>query len=164
MAKRNTGTRIDMAPVVIALGPGFDAGSEVHAVVETNRGPHLGRVIWRGSAEPDTGDPAPVSGRGLSRVLRAPAAGRLHAARSIGDIVEEGDVLATVDGKPLRADFRGLIRGMARDGLMVETGMKIGDLDPRIDPSLCRVVSDKALAVAGGVLEAILVLVAERCP
>jgi xanthine dehydrogenase accessory factor len=164
MAKRNTGTSIDMAPVVIGLGPGFDAGSDVHAVVETNRGPHLGRVIWRGSAEPDTGDPASVSGRGMSRVLRAPTAGRLHALRSIGDIVEEEAVLATVNGTPLRAAFRGLIRGLAREGLMVETGMKIGDLDPRIDPSLCLVVSDKALAVAGGVLETILMLAPKTSP
>jgi len=164
MAKRNTGTSIEMAPVVIGLGPGFDAGSDVHAVVETNRGPNLGRVIWLGSAEPDTGDPAPVSGHGVSRVLRAPTAGRLDVVRSIGDIVEEGDVLATVNGTPLRAAFRGLIRGMAREGLVVENGMKIGDLDPRIDPNLCRVVSDKALAVAGGVLEAIIMLMPKALP
>jgi xanthine dehydrogenase accessory factor len=162
MAKRNTGTSRDMAPVVIALGPGFDAGSDAHAVVETNRGPNLGRVIWTGPAEPDTGDPAAVSGHSVGRVLRAPAAGPLHAVRSIGEIVEEGAVLATVNGTPVRAGFRGLLRGMARDGLVVEQGMKIGDLDPRLDPILCRSVSDKALAVAGGVLEAILVLTVEK--
>lgn len=156
MAKRNTGTLRGMAPRVIGLGPGFIAGDTVHAVVETNRGPHLGRVIWSGSAQPNTGSPGEVFGRGNDRVLRAPAGGVLRARHQIGDLVDEGEVIACVDGVPLRAAFRGLVRGLLRDGLEVPAKMKVGDLDPRLDPALCYLVSDKALAVAGGVLEAIL--------
>jgi xanthine dehydrogenase accessory factor len=156
MAKRNTGTSLDMATFTVALGPGFVAGKQVSAVVETNRGPHLGRVYWSGQAEADTGAPGLVGGHAEDRVLRAPASGALHAVRAIGDVVEAGDLLADVDGVAVRAPFRSLLRGLAREGLSVHAGMKIGDLDPRLDPSLCRLVSDKALAVAGGVLEAIL--------
>jgi len=156
MAKRNTGTARSMAHFVVGLGPGFGAGLDVHAVVETNRGPHLGRVIWRGAAEADTGEPGEVGGRRASRVLCAPAAGRLHALHSIGDIVEKGTIVAEVAGTPIRAPFPAVVRGLARDGLIVRAGMKVGDLDPRLDPGLCRLVSDKALAVAGGVLEAIM--------
>lgn len=156
MAKRNTGTRIDMAPFVVALGPGFTAGQDAHAIVETNRGPSLGRVIWSGAAEPNTGEPGAVAGKTSSRVLRAAVGGTLRTVRAIGDIVEEGEVVATVEGLPIRASFRSLVRGLARDGLSVEQGMKIGDIDPRLDPMLCRLISDKALAIGGGVLEAIL--------
>lgn len=155
MAKRNTGTRRDMAPLVVGLGPGFTAGMDVHVVVETNRGPHLGRVLRAGSAEADTGEPGEVAGQTAGRVLRAPAAGMLRAASAIGDIVEAGAVVARVAGMPVRAGFRGLIRGLARDGLQVERGAKIGDVDPRLDPRLCTLVSDKSLAVAGGVLESV---------
>lgn len=155
MAKRNTGTHMDLASLTMGLGPGFRAGSDVHAVVETNRGPHLGRVIWNGQAEMNTGEPGAVGGHRSDRVLRAPRGGILRTARSIGEIVDKGDVLATVDDQPVAAAFRSLLRGLARDGLQVHTGMKIGDLDPRLDPILCHLVSDKALAVAGGVLEAV---------
>ncbi len=158
MAKRNEGTSIRMAPIVIALGPGFEAGVDAHAVVETNRGPRLGSVIWQGRAETNTGRPGLVAGHGRDRVLRAPAAGTLQIQSHIGDIVEEGEIVAEVNGEPVRAPFRALLRGLARDGLRVHCGMKIGDLDPRLDPALCRFVSDKALAIAGGVLEAILTL------
>lgn len=156
MAKRNTGTGVDMAPTVIGLGPGFEAGVDVHAVVETNRGPNLGRVIWRGGAEGNTGRPGMVAGHDQDRVLRSPVDGKLHSRHHIGDIVEAGDAVAEVEGQVVRAPFRSLLRGLARDGLEVRGGMKIGDVDPRLDPSLCRLVSDKSLAIAGGVLEAIL--------
>jgi len=156
MAKRNTGTDITLAPLVVGLGPGFTAGCEVHAVVETNRGPDLGRVIWNGRAAADTGLPAPVAGQSNGRVLRAPAGGVLSTRRQIGDIVEVSDTVATVAGEAIVAKFRGLVRGLARDGLTVSRGMKVGDLDPRLDSRLCYVVSDKSLAIAGGVLEAIL--------
>lgn len=156
MAKRNAGTHIGMAPCVIGLGPGFTAGVDVRAVVETNRGPHLGRVLWQGQAEANTGTPGLVQGHGVERVLRAPAGGRLRARAAIGDIVEQGEVIADVGDQPVPAAFTGLVRGLARDGLEVRPGMKIGDLDPRLQPDLCRYVSDKALAIAGGVLEAIL--------
>jgi xanthine dehydrogenase accessory factor len=156
MAKRNTGTHHDMAPFVMALGPGFEAGRDVDAVVETNRGPHLGRVIWIGRAAPDSGEPGQVAGITHDRVLRAPGHGELRGRRSIGDIVEQGEVVAEVNGRPIIAAFTGLLRGLARTGLEVEAGMKVGDLDPRLEPDLCRLVSDKSLAVAGGVLEAVM--------
>lgn len=162
MAKRNTGTSRDMARCVVGLGPGFGAGEDVHAVIETNRGPDLGRVIWSGQAEPDTGEPGAMQGRTVSRVLRAPVDGALTVVRQIGDIVEEGETVASVAGVPIAAPFHGLVRGLAREGLRVSASMKIGDLDPRLDPSLCFRVSDKALAVAGGVLEAVLMLLGDR--
>jgi xanthine dehydrogenase accessory factor len=156
LAKRNTGSSMEMAPLTVGLGPGFRAGVDVHAVVETNRGPHLGRVIWSGIAEPNTGEPGSISGHATSRVLRAPASGVLQTVREIGDVVEEGDLLASVGDARVAAGFKGLVRGLARNGLEVKAGMKIGDLDPRLDPSLCGLVSDKSLAVAGGVLEAVM--------
>lgn len=156
LAKRNIGTERGWAPLVVGLGPGFHAPANVHAVVETNRGPHLGRVIWNGEAQPNTGEPAPVSGIGRERVLRAPATGVLRIVNDIGTIVNKGEVVATVRGVPVRAGFRSLVRGLARDGLHVDEGMKIGDIDPRLDPALCRLVSDKSLAIAGGVLEAVM--------
>lgn len=162
MAKFNTGTRRDMAPLVIALGPGFTAGDDVDAVIETNRGPNLGRVIWSGSAEADTGSPGSVQGKQNDRVLRAPVAGIVECVCRIGDIVTESEVIALVDGKQIRSPFPGLIRGLIHSGCQVESGTKIGDIDPRLDPELCRLVSDKALAVAGGVLEAILIRMKEE--
>lgn len=155
MAKRNTGTSRDMAARVIGLGPGFVAGRDVHAVVETNRGPNLGRVIWDGPAEPDTGRPGAVAGKANQRVLRAPASGIIAVHARIGDIVEGGAALASVNGLAVRAPFSGVLRGMIRDGLDVPAGMKIGDIDPRTDVSWT-LVSDKALAIAGGVIEALM--------
>jgi xanthine dehydrogenase accessory factor len=140
----------------VGLGPGFTAGTDVDAVVETRRGPRLGRVYWTGSAEADTGEPGEIQGRGASRVLRAPTDGELMACRAIGEIVQEGELVAEVGGVPVTAPFAGLLRGLARDRLQVRTGMKIGDVDPRLKPELCRLVSDKSLAVGGGVLEAVL--------
>jgi xanthine dehydrogenase accessory factor len=156
MAKRNLGTTPEMAPRVVALGPGFTAGIDAHAVVETHRGPHMGRVLWQGSAAPNTGLPGEILGQGRLRVLRAPSAGTVRALRSIGDLVNEGDVVAEVDGSSVAAPFSGVLRGLVRDGLEVPAGTKIGDVDPRRDPTLAYLISDKALAVAGGALEAIL--------
>jgi xanthine dehydrogenase accessory factor len=156
LAKRNTGTEIDMAPLVVGLGPGFVAGNDVHAVVETNRGPDLGRVFWHGSAKPNTGMPAAVLGQSRSRVLRAPAAGPVTGRRAIGEIVDEGEVVAEVNGLPVCSSFRGLLRGLVRSGTNVAVGLKIGDVDPRLDPSLCYRISDKSLAIAGGALEAVM--------
>jgi xanthine dehydrogenase accessory factor len=156
MTKRNLGTRLDMAPCVICLGPGFEAGVDCDAVVETNRGPHLGRVMWSGAAEANTGMPGSVRGVTAERVLRAPADGTLVGLKSIGNIVESGEVVARVDGNPVQSAFGGMVRGLGRDGLRVSAGMKVGDIDPRLDPELCRLVSDKSLAVAGGVLEAVM--------
>jgi xanthine dehydrogenase accessory factor len=156
LAKRNLGTSIDMADVVIGLGPGFTAGHDVKAVVETNRGPDLGRIIWEGSGEPNTGVPAAVMGRAQDRVVRSPVAGTVRNLLQIGDFVEQGQTICMVDGQPVVAAFRSLVRGLIRDGTGVPAGLKIGDIDPRLDRSLCFRVSDKSLAIAGGVLEAIL--------
>ncbi len=146
----------------VGLGPGFIVGGDVDAVVETNRGPDLGRVLWSGSAQADSGTPAPVLGHTDDRVLRAPVAGRLQISLQIGEIGEAGIHVAKVEGRVVLMPFRGLVRGLLRDGAMVEAGMKIGDVDPRVDPTLVSRVSDKGLAVAGGVLEAVLVLLRRR--
>lgn len=156
MAKRNLGTAIDDADLVIGLGPGFTAGDDCHAVVETMRGHDLGRVIWAGSAAADTGTPGPVGGRSAERVLRAPAAGTVAWEAAIGDRVAEGRRLATVAGAPVTAPFDGVLRGAIASGAEVRAGLKIGDVDPRPDPAACHRISDKALAVGGGVLEAVL--------
>lgn len=163
IAKRNTGTRIDDAPVVIGLGPGFRADVDVHAVIETNRGHRLGRVILDGEAEYDTGIPAPVGGHGAERVLRAPADGVFIGAAEIGDHVTSEEVLGYVAGEPVRSPFEGCLRGLIQTGLPVLKGMKIGDVDPRATREHCFTISDKALAIGGGVLEAMLYLL-ERQP
>jgi len=158
MAKRNLGTRMDEAQVVIGLGPGFVAGRDVHAVVETLRGHYLGRVILEGEAAPNTGIPGPVGGESERRVLRAPTEGVFRALKRIGDMVAEGEVVARVDGEPVRSRLSGVLRGILHDGLTVRRGMKVGDVDPRGVRDYCFTISDKALAVGGGVLEAILYL------
>ncbi len=158
MAKRNTGTRITDAPIVVALGPGFVAGVDCHAVVETSRGHDLGRVILEGSAAPDTGVPGEIGGESARRVLRAPVAGTFRGVRRIGDLVRAGEIVAYVDDTPILSQLDGVLRGLLHDGLTVYPGMKVGDVDPRGVVSHCFSISDKALAIAGGVLEAILYL------
>ncbi len=158
LAKRNLGTRMDDAPIVIALGPGFEAGTDAHAVIETNRGHYLGRVIMKGRAAPDTGIPGQVMGYTQERVLRAPRPGVLKGYRSIGDSVTAGESVAQVDGESVIAGIDGVLRGLLADGLTVTRGMKVGDVDPRGIREHCFTVSDKALAIGGGVLEAILYL------
>jgi len=155
MAKRNTGTRLTDAPLVVALGPGFRAGRDCHAVVETARGHFLGRVYWEGEALPNTGVPGEVGGATAERVLRAPADGIFQSCAQIGDLVEAGQTVAWVNGRPVQARLRGVLRGLLADGLEVHAGMKVGDVDPRAERSHCFTVSDKALSIAGGVLEAI---------
>lgn len=156
MEKRNLGTTITDAPLVIALGPGFCAGEDCHAVIETNRGHNLGRVYWRGYAEPDTGEPGVIQGVTHSRVLRAPVAGHVRPHRDIGDVVRTGDIIADVGGEAVRAPFDGVLRGLIHEQVIVGAGMKIGDLDPRAKREHCFTISDKSLAIGGGVLEAIL--------
>lgn len=156
MAKRNTGTRITDAPLVIALGPGFVAGVDCHAGVETQRGHRLGRVIWQGSTQRDTGLPGVIAGKGAERVLRAPCDGTLVAFAAIGDRLAPGQLVAAVGGQEVRARIEGVLRGLIRPGMHVAAGIKIGDIDPRAEPAHCFTISDKSLAVAGGVLEAIL--------
>jgi xanthine dehydrogenase accessory factor len=156
IAKRNLGTRITDAQLVIGVGPGFCAGKDVHLVVESNRGHNLGRVISQGEAEENTGVPGVIAGFSIERVLRAPRDGTLQTVKQIGDMVEVGDVIGSVEGMPVRAGIKGVIRGLLRDGTTVWKGMKAGDIDPRGIKEHCYTISDKARAVGGGVLEAIL--------
>lgn len=156
MAKRNTGTQITDAPLVIALGPGFVAGRDAHAVIETARGHFLGRALWKGAAQENTGMPGEVGGRSRERVVYPPRAGVFRAAATIGTQVREGDVLGWVDGVPVLAPTTGVLRGLIHDGLPVTADLKIGDVDPRAVVEHCFTVSDKALAIGGGVLEAIM--------
>jgi xanthine dehydrogenase accessory factor len=156
LAKKNTGTRMSDAPLVIGLGPGFRAGVDVHLVVETNRGHDLGRVIEEGEAEPDTGVPGEIGGYTRERVLRAPAAGSFRIKKHIGDPVQKGEEVAEVAGVGVEALITGVLRGILRDGSFVSPGMKVGDIDPRGIRSHCFTISDKARAIGGGVLEAIL--------
>ncbi|NLW07292.1 MAG: EF2563 family selenium-dependent molybdenum hydroxylase system protein [Clostridia bacterium] len=164
LAKTNLGTTKDDASIVIALGPGFCAGRDVHAVVETKRGHFLGRVIWQGEAAANTGVPGLIEGYGAERVLRAPADGIFQVCRAIGDLVAAGETVATVDGIPMKATINGVLRGLLHDGLQVSKGMKAGDVDPRGQRDHCFTISDKARAIAGGVLEAILHLTSSPRP
>lgn len=158
LAKRNLGTRITDAPVVIGIGPGFTAGADCHAVVETMRGHYLGRSLYEGSAMPNTGIPGLIGGFAGERVLRAPVDGVFHQLLEIGQQVQQGDVAATVNGEPMICTLDGVLRGILADGTPVYKGMKAGDIDPRCEREHCYCASDKALAVGGGVLEAILAL------
>lgn len=155
MIKRPPETGLNLAPLVIGLGPGFVAGEHCHAVVETNRGHYLGRVYWEGAAEADTGIPGRVGTRQAERVLRAPCSGLLQTCCEIGDKVAPEEVVATVDGVQVKAVFDGVVRGLIHGGIRVQDGQKIGDIDPRLEREYCFTVSEKALAIGGAVLEAV---------
>ena len=147
---------LDAAPFVIGLGPGFEAGVNCHAVIETKRGHHLGRVLNQGKAAADTAKPDAISGYDVQRVLRAPASGEITAGIGLGTILKTGAGIATVAGSEVKAAFDGVLRGLMHDGLLVSQGEKVGDLDPRMNVAYCYEISDKALAVGGGVMEALL--------
>lgn len=161
LAKRNLGTTRDLAPVVIGVGPGFTAREDCDAAVETMRGHYLGRVYYEGSPIPNTAVPGLIGGYAGERVMRAPADGVFEPRVEIGTQVEAGDVCATVAGEPMRATIDGVVRGLLQAGVPVHKGMKCGDVDPRCHPEYIESASDKALAVGGGVLEAILALSGE---
>jgi xanthine dehydrogenase accessory factor len=156
MAKRNTGLHRGMAPLTIALGPGFEAGKHVHVVIETKPGHDLGRLIFEGAAEPNTGAPAPVEGFGAERVLRAPCEGTVTNTVDIGAEVRRAEVVCHVGGRPVLAPFDGIVRGLIMEGRNVPRGFKIGDIDPRLVKAHCYTISDRARALGGSVLEAIL--------
>ena len=167
LSKYNSSVSINDAPIVLALGPGYEAGKDVHAVIETNRGHNLGRVYLHGCAEPDTGVPGAIGGYTIERLLRAPCAGILYGVRHIGDLAQVGETVAVIntgdaDAIPVTAAIPGILRGLVRDGLPVSNGMKVGDIDPRAAREHCFTISDKSRAVAGGVLEAILYLLNRR--
>ena len=155
LAKRNLGTKIDQAPLVIGLGPGFTAGEDVDVVVETMRGHNLGRVYYQGQAAPDTGVPGEVGRESIRRLLRAPAEGKIVPLHKIGDLVKTGEVIAEVEGIPLKAEISGVLRGLIYPQSWVTKGMKGGDIDPRGVKEYCFTVSDKARSIGGAVLEAI---------
>lgn len=163
LAKRNLGTHREMAPITVALGPGFTAGQEVDAVIETMRGHDLGRVLYTGQAKPNTGVPGIIAGYGAQRVLHSPAAGTLRAVHRIGDLVQKDEPIAFVGDVPVPASLTGLLRGLIRDGYPVTRGLKIADIDPRASEyENCFRVSDKARCIAGGVVEAVLALHAAK--
>ena len=161
LAKKNMGTNRNMAPITVALGPGFTAGVDVDAVIETKRGHNLGRVLLDGAAAPNTGIPGIIGGYGKERVIHCPAKGILRNVKSITDTVQKGEVIAVVETEegivPVEATLDGILRGLIRDGYPVKQGFKMADIDPRIDEyNNCFTISDKARCIAGGVLEAIL--------
>ncbi|MCD8036338.1 MAG: EF2563 family selenium-dependent molybdenum hydroxylase system protein [Clostridiales bacterium] len=158
LAKKNLGTAITDAPVVIAAGPGFTAGVDCHAVVETQRGHYLGRVILKGSAAPNTGVPGNIGGYTTERIIRAVKDGIFRPVCEIGDVVKAGQIVAYVDDEPVKCQIGGVLRGILPKDTPVHKGMKSGDVDPRCKREHCFCVSDKALAVGGGVLEAMLAL------
>lgn len=157
LAKRNLGTSASMAKRVIALGPGFSAPQDAHAVVETMRGHTLGKVIFEGTALPDTGTPGMIAQKGVERVLRAPCDGTVQHYCKIGDTVAEGQPIFSMNDQTVVAPFTGLLRGLLREGVFVPKGMKTADIDPRLD-SDWNSISDKARCIGGGVLEAYLYL------
>ncbi len=158
LAKKNLGTTTSFAPVVIGLGPGFTAGADVHAVIETMRGHELGRILYEGSAQPDTGVPGEIQGRTSERVLKAPCPGRVLLLKRIGDLVRKGETVMTVGGVPVPAPLDGCVRGLIHEGLHVSAGLKIGDIDPRGQDSYTATISDKARTLGRAALEAVLVL------
>lgn len=158
IAKRNLGTKITDADIVIGVGPGFTAGVDCHGVVESKRGHDLGRCIWKGSAIPNTGVPGMIGGYDKERIIRSVGNGVFHPAVTIGTVVKLGAVVGHVDDAPVFAEVGGVVRGLLQDGVTVFKGMKSGDIDPRGVIEHCYTISDKASAIGGGVLEAILSL------
>lgn len=156
LAKKNLGTSMADAPLVIGLGPGFTAGKDVHRVVETKRGHYLGRVIEQGGAIPNTGIPGSVNGYSFERVLRAPIDGVFETDIQISEAVDKDQAIGHVEGEPVISSITGMLRGLIRTGTRVPRGLKIGDVDPRADKDHCYTISDKARAIGGGVLETIL--------
>ena len=156
LAKRNIGTKLEDAPIVIGVGPGFTAGKDVHAVVESKRGHYLGKVITEGPAAADTGIPGDIGGYTKERILRAPCSGTFKGLSKIGDQVAVGQIVAYVNEEPVIASIAGTLRGLLHDELIVNEGLKIGDIDPRCILEHCFSISDKARSIGGGVLEAIL--------
>ncbi len=156
IAKKNLGTTLSDAPLVIGLGPGFEAGKDVHMVIETNRGHNLGRILLEGCPEPNTGIPGPISGYTGERVLRSPCTGTFTSDFLIGALVKKGDIVGRVNNAPVIAEIDGVIRGLIRKETHVTANLKIGDIDPRAKIDYCSSISEKARTIGGSVLEAVL--------
>ena len=165
MAKHNTGTKKDDAGLVIGIGPGFTAGIDVHCIIETRRGHYMGRVIREGTASKDTATPASLMGYTNERLLRAPRTGSVNILKNIGENVIAGEVVATIGNTQIKAEIQGILRGIVHNGVFLKEGDKLGDIDPRGEQNYCFTISDKSLAVGGGVLEAILGYInSNKCP
>ncbi len=162
IAKENTGMKKEVAPITIAVGPGFEAGYDVHIVIESNRGHNLGRLIFEGFAEQNTMEPGNIEGFSVERVLYSLEDGIIKISSKIGDIVKTGDVIGYVNDKSINAKIDGIVRGLIREGSYVTKGMKVGDIDPRTEIEYCQTISDKARAIGGAVLEAVLILMNDR--
>ena len=156
IAKKNLGTSINDAPIVIGVGPGFEAKKDCHLVIETKRGHYLGKVIEEGSAIPNTGVPGDIGGYTKERIIRASSNGKIRPVVKIGDYVKKDEVVAYIDGVEVLAEIDGIVRGMLQEGIEVFKGMKSGDIDPRCEKDHCFTISDKARSIGGGVLEAIM--------
>lgn len=156
IAKKNLRTSINDAPIVIGVGPGFEAKKDCHLVIETKRGHYLGKVIEEGSAIPNTGIPGNIGGYTKERIIRASSNGKIKPVVKIGDYVKKGEVIAYIDGVEVVAEIDGIVRGMLQEGIEVFKGMKSGDIDPRCEKDHCFTISDKARSIGGGVLEAIM--------
>lgn len=157
ISKKNSGVNMNIAPNTIAIGPGFEAGKDVHVVIESMRGHNLGKLIFEGFTEPNTGEPGAIEGFTFDRVLYSTTAGILETNHDFGDIVKKGDIIALVNGEPVIAKIDGLIRGLLRSGTYVTKGFKVGDVDPRGEKVDYHTISDKARAIGGAVLEAVMI-------
>lgn len=162
LAKSNLGTTMDDAPIVIGCGPGFYAGNDCHLVIETKRGHNLGQIIRTGSAIANSGIPGIVEGRGIERVIYSPVEGIVTHVKKIGDIVAESDIILKVGDVPVTSPFKGVLRGLIAEGLHVPAKMKIGDVDPRINPEYCFTISEKAMAIGRAAVEGALNLGNEK--
>lgn len=162
LAKHNTGTHLSDAPFVVGLGPGFVVGQDVHAIVETHRGHYLGRVLWSGSALPDTGTPGDIANFSRERVIYAPGDGIFKNRVNIGAMVKAGEIIGYIGQIPVFAPIAGVLRGLIHNDVFVKNGLKIGDIDPRALSEHCRTISDKALSIGGGVLEAALMYLRKK--
>lgn len=158
IAKKNIGTSKDMAPITVALGPGYIAGKDVDIVIETNRGHDLGRLIFEGPAQENTGIPGNINGYTYERVLYSPDEGEIEVIEDLGSVVKKDQVLAIVNGKKIKSKLDGMVRGMINNKSYVTKGLKIGDVDPRVIEKNINTISDKARLIGGGCLEAILIL------
>jgi len=147
---------LNLEPMIIGVGPGFIVHKNCHAAIESNRGHFLGRVLWEGSPEINTGIPGKIGSLDLERIIRAPISGNVNSGSPIGKLMNKGDIVGYVSNVPIIATIDGCLRGLMHDGIFVKNGAKIGDLDPRMDQNLIKFVSEKSLAIAGGVLEALL--------
>jgi xanthine dehydrogenase accessory factor len=156
MAKKDTGTKITDAQLVIGMGIGFHVGKNAHLIVETSNSENMGRVLYKGEAEPNDGVPVEINGLTQERVLRHPQGGLFKEVKLVGDTVKAGDIIGTVNGSPVKSEIDGVVRALIRDNTNVAPMIKLGEIDPRGESWMCYAIRPRMRAIAGGVLEAIL--------